>query len=142
MDDWKVVSEEKPQPEDIRYLIGQLKAYNDAHTPTPFERRDLRLFVRAADGQLRAGLLGVVNMHCLAIQILWVDDNVRGQGMGRALLAEAERQAIDAGALQAIVETTTFQAQGFYERLGYEVIFAVNDAPVGAQTIFLRRRLV
>jgi ribosomal protein S18 acetylase RimI-like enzyme len=138
---WKVESEEKAKPEDMRFVIGQLKDYNDLHTPTPFERRDIRLFVRDADGQILAGLLGAVNMHCLAIQIVWVDESQRGQGMGRALVAEAERQGQASGALQAIVETTSFQAQGFYERLGYSVIFAVDDAPIGAQTIFMRRRL-
>lgn len=138
---WSIENADKPNPDDMRYVIGQLKAFNDLHTPTPFERRDIRLFVRDAQGQIVAGLLGAVNMHCLAIQILWVQEEQRSQGMGRALLVEAERQAQAAGALQAIVETTSFQAQGFYERLGYEVIFVVADAPIGAQTIFMRRAL-
>lgn len=141
MAQWKIENEEKAKPEDLRYLVGQLKEFNDAHSPVAFERREVRLFVRDENGQIMGGLLGSVNMHCLVIQIMWVDASQRGLGIGRALVAAAEDMARAAGALQAIVETTDFQAPIFYEKLGYQVIFVVDDAPIGAKTIFMRRKL-
>jgi ribosomal protein S18 acetylase RimI-like enzyme len=141
MEPWKIEHADKPSPDDMRYVIGQLKSYNDIHTPTAFERQDIRLFVRDADGQIVAGLLGAVNMHCLAIQIMWVDERQRGGGMGTALLAKAEGIAIAAGAVQAVVETTSFQAPRFYEKQGFTILFELEDAPIGSKTIFLRKRL-
>jgi len=138
---WKIDSEEKPKPEDLKHLIGRLRAFNDAHSPIPFARQDLRLFARDETGAILGGLLGTVQMHCLVIQIMWVEEEMRGKGLGRQLMAEAEAQATKAGALQSILETTSFQAPGFYQKLGYAMLFEVRDAPMGASTIFLQKSL-
>ncbi len=137
---WNITSEEKAKPEDLRLLIGKLRDFNDAHAPAPFERKDIRLFVRDDAGEIVGGLLGTVGMHCLVIQILWVAEEGRGRGLGKQLLDEAERVAIDADALQAIVETTSFQAPGFYQKQGYQILFELPDAPLGSSTIFMGKR--
>jgi GNAT superfamily N-acetyltransferase len=141
MANWKIQSEEKTQSEDLRYLIDKLKEFNDAHTPTLFRRRDIRLFVRDDDGQIQGGLLGTVNMHCLVIQILWIEDSLRRQGVGRELMQVAEGIAREEGARQAVVETTTFQAQGFYEKLGYVQICEIKDSPIGASSLLMQKAL-
>src|SRR5688572_28244917 len=107
---WNIDIEEKPKAEDMRYVIGRLMDFNDAHTPTAFGRKELRLFVRDDAGAIQAGLFGTVTMHCLVIQILWIEETLRGQGLGRELVETAEKMARDEGAKQALVETTTFQA--------------------------------
>ena len=127
--------------EDLRHVIGRLQAFNSAHAPFAFERKDIRLFVRDASGEILGGLLGNVGLHCLVIQILWVEDDHRRQGIGQSLVTEAEQQAMALGAIQSIVETTSFQAPGFYEGLGYHIIFEIADAPIGAKTVFLRKAL-
>ncbi len=38
------------------------------------------------------------------------------------------------------LNTSEFQARGFYEKLGFEVFGALDDYPVGQQTFFLRKR--
>lgn len=138
---WNIEIEEKAKADDIRYVVGQLQAFNDAHTPTPFQRREVRLFVRDPTGAIIAGLFANVNMHCLAIQILWVDDSVRRQGIGWQLMETAEQMARDAGARQAIVETTSFQAPQFYQKMGYTVIHEIPDCPIGASTWLMRKWL-
>ncbi len=141
MGNWNIDSEEKAKPEDVRYLINKLKDFNDAHTPTPFERRDIRLFVRNDSGEIVGGLLASVNMHCLAIQILWIEENLRHQGLGKALVLKAEEMAREAGASQAIVETTRFQAPHFYEKLGFVTICEINDSPQGSASILMRKAI-
>jgi GNAT superfamily N-acetyltransferase len=140
MSKWKIDHETDPQPEAARALVKKLEAYNTLHSPTPFQRREVRLLVRDENGQVQAGLLGNVTMHCLAIQILWVDEALRGQGLGAELVRLAEQQAQAADAIQALVETTTFQARGFYEKLGYNVIAEVPDCPIGAVSMIMQKR--
>ncbi len=141
MSEWNIGNEEKAKAEDIRYLIGKLKEFNDAHAPVPFERKEVRLFARDDDGKIIGGLLGNIGMHCLVIQILWVEELHRSQRLGRRLVAEAEKIAVQSGALQSILETTSFQAPEFYEKLGYSIIFELADAPLGADTIFMQKSL-
>jgi GNAT superfamily N-acetyltransferase len=138
---WKIDIEEKAKPEDIRYVVGKLEAFNDAHTPAPFERREIRLFVRDDAGAIQAGLLGALSMHCLVIQIIWVEEALRGQGIGKELIESAVGIARKEGARQAIVETTTFQAPDFYQKLGFSVICEITDCPLGASSLLMQKWL-
>jgi predicted N-acetyltransferase YhbS len=49
---------------------------------------------------------------------LWVSAAVRGAGHGTSLMREAEGYARDRGAIGITLETFSFQARSFYERLG------------------------
>ena len=138
---WNIDVEDKAKPEDVRFVVAKLEAFNEANTPAPFERKEIRLFIRDEGGAIQAGLLGAVGMHCLVIQILWVEDTLRGQGIGTELLATAETLAKEKGARQAIVETTTFQAPEFYEKRGYSVICEIKDCPLGASSLLMRKWL-
>ena len=56
------------------------------------------------------------------IRMLGVDPNARARGVARAMMAEAERTARDAGKTTMTLHTTARMraAQAMYERLGYE----------------------
>jgi hypothetical protein len=45
------------------------------------------------------------------------------------------------GFTRARVETTSFQARPFYERLGYEVYGVLDECPVGHTTYFMKKQL-
>lgn len=141
MEEWTIRVEDQAAPDDMRYVVRRLQEYNIDHSPIPYERRDIRLFVRGAKDEILGGLLASVHMHCLVIQIMWVSDELRQQGIGRQLVNQAEQMAIEVGARQSLVETTTFQAPGFYRQLGYEVICEIPDCPVGSSSLLMRKPL-
>lgn len=141
MANWKIEFAPDVDLDDVRYLIRRLEEHNHAHSPTEYRRNDLRLFVRDQNGQILGGLLGLVNMHCLVIQIVWIEDNYRGQGIGEDLVKQCEERGKQLGAIQCIVETTDFQARPFYEKLGYAVIASVADVPKGASLHILHKLL-
>jgi ribosomal protein S18 acetylase RimI-like enzyme len=70
-----------------------------------------------------------------------VDGAHRGGGWGRALLERAEEEAIARGLQGVWLDTFSFQAPGFYQKLGYEVFGTLADYPPGHTRYFLRKTL-
>ena len=76
----------------------------------------------------------------LFVKYLWVSDGLRSRGVGRELMARAEDRARERGCHSAWMETFSFQARGFYEKLGYEE-FGRLDYPPDHHKHFMRKRL-
>lgn len=64
-----------------------------------------------------------------------------GKVVGRALMLEAEREAVRRGCTQAFLETLSFQALGFYEKLGYTVFSRLDGFPPGGAHYAMRKTL-
>ena len=76
------------------------------------------------------------------VEWLWVHDDHRHDGLGSRLVEAAEGEAVRRGCVVIRVNTHTFQAPGFYERLGYSQIGFAEDTPVGHGELFLEKRLL
>jgi GNAT superfamily N-acetyltransferase len=72
---------------------------------------------------------------------MWVAEDQRGKGHGSALLNAVEDYAAAQGHLLAYVETTSFQARPFYERLGYRVFGELVGIDEDCTLFFLRKDL-
>lgn len=96
-------------------------------------------FVLRHRDSIIGGLAGQVYWEWLHIELLAVPDALRGQGIGRALVAHAEHRAIQEGCHGAWVDTYSFQSPGFYEKLGYERFGELPNYPAGEHRIFLRK---
>jgi 8-oxo-dGTP pyrophosphatase MutT (NUDIX family) len=77
----------------------------------------------------------------LFVDHLWVHGDLRKRGIGRELLRQAEQHAILSGCHSAWLDTFSFQAPQFYQRLGYEV-FGALDYPPDHRRLFLKKRLL
>jgi GNAT superfamily N-acetyltransferase len=93
-----------------------------------------------ADG-IEAGAYGFTWGGCCFVSYLWVDEALRGKGVGSALLDAVERHARGKGCRLVLLSTHSFQAPGFYARRGYAQVALVNDYPVGHRDIFYSKRL-
>ena len=56
---------------------------------------------------------------------------VRGRGFGKELMKRAETYAVKRGCTDAFLDTFSFQARPFYEKLGYRVFGTLENHPVG-----------
>ena len=127
--------------QDVQALRDQITAYNFA-TVTDLEGKDLAIFVRGADGEIRAGLYGWTWGGYLEVNLLWVHETERGHGLGSRLLAAAETEGRARGAHTAILDTHSFQAPAFYRRHGYEEYATLEGYPAGHSKHFFRKRLL
>jgi GNAT superfamily N-acetyltransferase len=99
----------------------------------------LTVLMRDSEGAVRGGLRGATAWNWLHIKHLWVDRALRGGGYGRQLVEKAEREALRRGCHGSWVDTFSFQAPGFYERLGYEAFGELEDFPSGEKRFFLMK---
>ena len=65
------------------------------------------------------------------IKHLWIQPRMQGRGLGRALLNELERRALDFGATEVVLDTNAslLAAGSMYRSGGYEEIEPYNDNP-------------
>ena len=95
--------------------------------------------IRNDVGDVVAGVNGHTWGGSCELSHVWVDERYREQGLGTALLRSAEAEAAARGCAQVVLATHSFQAPGFYERLGYERKYAVEGRPKGyADIIYVK----
>lgn len=119
--------------EEINAFNAKVTGYHDG--------RSLTIAVRGGDGDLRAGLSGWTWGGCGYIDLLWVRDDQRGNGLGAGLLAAAEAEIRRRGCDRVALNTHSFQAPGFYARLGYIECGRTPGYPHGHDDIHLLKLL-
>lgn len=107
--------------------------------------RDARpLAVLVSDPQTQAvigGLLGRTSMGLLFIDLFFLPESLRRQGIGGRVIETAEEEAVRRGCSRAVLFTVTFQAPGFYERRGYQVLGRIECDPPGHTRICMTKKL-
>ena len=75
------------------------------------------------------------------IDELWVTPELRGEGLGRQLMQLAEEFAVSQDLQGIWLWTQSWQAEGFYSRLGYSEFTRFDDFPKGHSRIGFRKKL-
>jgi GNAT superfamily N-acetyltransferase len=132
--------EEKPSIEDTTFVRYGLRDYNNLFA-TDDGYQPLTLFLRREDGSIAGGLLGEVYWGWLHISILWISEEFRGQGYGKRIMEMAENEALKRGCRAMHLDTMSFQAQPFYEKLGFAVFGKLDDLPEGFSRIYMWKKL-
>jgi N-acetylglutamate synthase-like GNAT family acetyltransferase len=138
--EYKLVHVEKPE-EAAWGIIGRgLSAFNLSKVhENKFDR--VCYTIQDEDGNILGGILGEVNWGWLLVDLLWLEEEIRGQGYGHRLLSQLEEDARKLGAKHAYLDTFSFQVPEFYKEHGYEVFGELEDYPAGHQKYFLRKDL-
>jgi ribosomal protein S18 acetylase RimI-like enzyme len=123
-----------------QFIMSGVDGHNIAATGLP-DYFPVSLILRGSRGDVLGGLLGQLWGRWLQVTYLWVAETARGAGHGTSLIKEAEAYACARGAVGVTLETYSFQARPFYERLGYEVFGAIKGYPPGHVKFFLRKTL-
>ena len=137
---YSISLEAKPQPGDMGVVIKGLTEFNSQQSGGDMPNY-LFATVRDDQGAVVGGLLGATYLGWLQIQAVWLPDTLRGRDFGTELMAIAEREAVRRGCPRVFLETLSFQALPFYEKLGYSVISRLPDFPAGGARFALTKNL-
>jgi GNAT superfamily N-acetyltransferase len=129
-------------PEMWKAIVAPLAEFNAARLGRAELHRPLVILLTdPATDDIVGGLYGTTMFAYLRVDLLFVPEKLRRTGIGRKLLNDAEAEAVRRGCHAASLDTYSFQARGFYERLGYTVYGTLEDCPPGHRRFFLTKRL-
>ncbi|MFW9854433.1 MAG: GNAT family N-acetyltransferase [Candidatus Thorarchaeota archaeon] len=115
---------ETPSEAETKIVQKGLEDHNKRHPygeldiPTP----DISLVLRDADGIIIGGVITSMLIGVMHLEVLWVEESYRNQGFAKALVLEAERIGKEKGYSASQTWTFSFQAPGFYQRIGYRIV--------------------
>ena len=145
---WELRTGPDERAEDV--VTERLVEHNKRRAPIVRERfepqhlpsRPLAVYAYCGD-RLVGGCAGSTEdlWQWLTVDTMWVEDGLRGRGLGRELLAAVEDEARRRGCRWAKLNTFDFQAPAFYERCGYVEYGREVDYPPGHTNVLLRKDL-
>lgn len=135
---WTLCLETDPDPALRAHILAPLVAYNESVAPDG-NWGLLALTVRDPDGAVVGGLWGRTGYGMLFVELLALGP-ARGEGLGRRVMALAEEEARRRGLSGIWLDTWTFQAPGFYVRLGFTECGRIPDYPPGHDRVFYVKR--
>jgi GNAT superfamily N-acetyltransferase len=128
-----------PDPEAERVIRDGLHDFNDAIVGYA-DRRPLTVIVRdPATAAIAGGVHGRTSLGTLFIDFVFLPEDRRGQDIGTRMIRAAEDEARRRGCKSGILCTISFQAPGFYQRLGWRVLGEIACDPPGTTRLFLTK---
>ncbi|HUF61007.1 MAG TPA: GNAT family N-acetyltransferase [Verrucomicrobiales bacterium] len=135
------IREETARPDCVLKPVREgMRRHTESQAPCG-EYSEVTIVARNREGVVTGVALGEAGRGWLHVSVVWVDEPFRGQGIGRRLMQAAEAAGIGQGCQAAYLDTFSYQARPFYEKLGYEVFGTLDDYPPGHQRHFMRKRL-
>lgn len=126
-------------PEMTRVISQGLGAFNRRHVADDYQ--PVNVYAVDKTGAVLGGLIGAMYWHALSIESLWLDVTLRGQGLGAQMVEMVEQIARMAGCTLMHVDTMSFQARGFYEKLGFVVFGTLLGYAGGFERYYMHKPL-
>ncbi|QFY60804.1 GNAT family N-acetyltransferase [Rhizobium grahamii] len=124
---------------DRKQIADRLIAYNIEHFGES-DRQKLAIRLRDDAGMLSGGLVGYTARGWLYVEMLFVPEEMRGQGLAGRLLQMAEDEARRRGCVGAYIDTMSPLALGVYKRQGYEPVGSLEEMTGGHSLTWLKKR--
>ena len=126
----RVVAERKNARAASRKLWNGLIRYN-LQKAGPFHYKRTVLTARDDKARVLGGVILQSYWRETYVELLWLSARARRLGLGRQLMQEAERRARRRGSRLMHLNTYSFQAPGFYEKLGFKRFGGMSGSPRG-----------
>lgn len=125
IENFKIIAGDENSSREIEAeLLKSLRNRLPQSTNTGFS-----LEIRDDSNRLIAGLSAGTSYGWLLVKTLWVKDEYRGTGLGRALMTTAEAKAVELKCHSIWLDTSNPDALHFYQTLGYEVFGEIGNTP-------------
>jgi ribosomal protein S18 acetylase RimI-like enzyme len=139
-EEFRVCAEQATSRADTQSILARISEFNK-ETSGGMDWLPVNIMLRNGEGKARGALLGWTMWSCFYIDTLWVDVDLQGRGYGRQLVEAGEKVGRVRGCAIAAVDTFSFQALGFYEKLGYSVFGRLPGFVRGMERFYLNKSL-
>lgn len=134
----KLTVTDSPNPADDDYVAAQTRRYNSQFMESGFQL--VSCYFHNSEDEIIGGLTAKIFWSWLHIEYLWVSESERGNDLGSKLMKAAEKEAIDKGCVGSQLDTFSFQALGFYKKLGYSVMGSLSGYSNNAERVYLYKK--
>ena len=131
---------DNPSLEQRTAILDALIPYNERAGGPP-KWQPMALLIRDGAGGIGGGLWGYTLYDWLFVELLVVPEAMRGAGLGTRLMGMAEDTARAHGCDGIWLDTFSFQARPFYEKLGFHLFGELKGHPRGGTRYFMQKRL-
>lgn len=133
---------ESSSEQEADLIVDRIVEYNLSKVPGKQEVPLLCInrVIEDTNGEIIAGILS--NMYCwncIYIDVLWVKEEYRKDGLGTKLLKELEKIAKEKDCHLIHLDTFDFQAKDFYIRHGYEIFGVLDQCPENHKRYFMKK---
>ncbi|MEG2811458.1 MAG: GNAT family N-acetyltransferase [Clostridium sp.] len=139
MDNFIIRESNKSESEQV---INEIINYNLSKVPKTQEDDFIYInrVILNSDGKIIAGINSKMYCwNCLYIDVLWINEDYRKQGLGSILLKEVENTSKEKGCYLIHLDTFDFQAKDFYIKNGYKVFGTLDECPKGHKRYFMSK---
>lgn len=128
--------------EESESIVDKIVEYNLSKVPIIQESSFIWINRVIADtyGDIIAGINSKMYCwNCLYIDVLWVKEEYRKEGLGSKILNEIEKVAKDKGCYLIHLDTFDFQAKDFYIKHGYDIFGILDECPQRHKRYFMKK---
>lgn len=136
----RIVLKDTVSPAERDAMVAPLVAHNTAQG-IDFTNTLFALALEDDAGNVVGGVTGYSRWGWLFLASVAVPVELRGQGWGRRLIEATETAAVQRGCQYIWLDTYSFQARPFYEKLDYRVFGQLDDHPPGHTRFFMFKTL-
>jgi ribosomal protein S18 acetylase RimI-like enzyme len=127
-------------PAEHEQTVQQLREHTEAAVGMKVNHVPFGLLAYEGD-RLVGSIVGKVFFHWLHVDLIWVAHDRRSLGVGSRLMQLAEEKAREMQLAGIEVWTQSWQAPGFYRKLGYQEFAVIDDFTPGRKRHAFRRHL-
>ncbi|MGV7106102.1 GNAT family N-acetyltransferase [Flavobacterium sp. U410] len=119
----------------VEYNLSKTKEFNNEIN------KPIEIIARNEKKEIIGGLYGRSIWGTLEIKTFAIKAENRNSGIGKKLLLEAEKEAKKRNCRFISLDTFSFQAPTFYEKLGFEKLGTESDFPKGFEKYYYRKKI-
>lgn len=136
--DYHFEYQEEPIQEDEQVLNDGIS--DEASMKKNMERiKPFRIFIKDTHGTVLGGASGTIFYGSLYVDMLWLKEELRHQGLGKTLMMKAEKIGRERQCSFVTLNTMDWEALPFYQKLGYEIEF-VRQGYANESTMYMLRK--
>ncbi|HOU13308.1 MAG TPA: GNAT family N-acetyltransferase [Anaerolineae bacterium] len=132
-----------PTEREIALIRQKMGEYNRAQTNGEYDKPGIEIYLvlKDSEGNIVGGVSASTQVRVMYLEALWVADEYRKRGYGTDLVLAAERIGFDKGCITSHTWSLSFQAPGFYQKIGYALLGVYDGYPDGITEYVLSKRL-